>query len=91
MSGMSGTPNKRFFENVYQNSIDETRTFGKRGNSLPNARFISKYLFSENNEHDQRVTHLTAFFGQFLAHDITNVPTISNLLLILYSFICTNK
>ncbi len=74
--GKARTPNKRYFENAYDNHLDEIRSMGSKGKALPNPRFISRLLFNENNQQDQKVTHLIAFFGQFLAHDITSVPSI---------------
>ena len=74
--GKAGTQNKRYFETAYSNRIDEIRSIARNGKSLPNPRLVSRLLFNENNQHDQRITHLTAFFGQFLAHDITSVPSV---------------
>ena len=37
---------------------------------------ISRSMFSDNKIVDQRITHLVAFFGQFLAHDLTSSPII---------------
>jgi peroxidase len=74
--GKTDTPFKRYFGNAYNNKIDEPRLLNKNGNMLPNPRIISLKLFTDKKKLDNRISHITAFFGQFLAHDITSTPIV---------------
>lgn len=69
--GKSETPYKRYLTPAYQDKLDIPRTMAKNGQSLPNVRRISRALCKENFLVDNHFTHMTAFFGQFLTHDIS--------------------
>ena len=77
--GKTDTPYKRYFGNSYNNQIDEPRLVSKNGNMLPNPRKISIDLFTDDKKLDLRISHITAFFGQFLAHDLTSAPIVCKL------------
>jgi hypothetical protein len=69
--GKSETPYKRYLSPAYLDGLDIPRTMGKNGLSLPNARQISRVLCRENFQVDNHFTHISAFFGQFVTHDIS--------------------
>ncbi len=78
--GRSETPYKRYLNPAYLDRLGIPRTRAKNGQELPNVRSISRMLCNENTLVDNHFTHMTAFFGQFLTHDISmaGVSTDSN-------------
>jgi len=70
--GKSETPYKRYEQPTYDDKLNSPRSKAVNGNPLPNPRVISRLLFNENFEFENSFTHMTASFGQFLAHDITS-------------------
>ncbi len=78
--GRSETPFKRYLSPVYLDRLGIPRTRAKNGQELPNVRSISSMLCRDNFLFDNHFTHMTAFFGQLLTHDISmaSVSTDSN-------------
>ena len=70
--GKAEMPYKRYLPPAYQDGLGAPRSLGKSGRALPNPRLISRMLFNENNAFDLTFTHLSALFGQFIAHDVTS-------------------
>ncbi len=69
--GKSGTPYKRLTKPAYDDGLEKARTLGKNGKELPNPRTISNTLFRDNFLYDNDHTHIIAFFGQFVTHDLS--------------------
>lgn len=69
--GKSETPYKRYLSPAYLDRLDIPRTMSKTGRALPNVRQISRVLCRENFLVDNHFTHMTAYFGQFITHDIS--------------------
>jgi hypothetical protein len=70
--GKAETPFKRYMPAAYDDGINTPRSRSVLGGSLPNPREISRTLFNENSQFDSTFNHITAIFGQFLAHDVTS-------------------
>ena len=69
--GKAETPYKRYIMPAYRDGLDIPRSTGKNGAPLPNVRRISSALSKENMLFDNHFTHMTAYFGQFITHDIS--------------------
>lgn len=69
--GKSETPYKRYTNPAYDDRFGIPRTRARNGGLLPNVREISRQLCNENNIVDNHFTHMTAFFGQFITHDLS--------------------
>jgi hypothetical protein len=77
--GMSETPYKRYEQVTYDDGLNSPRTKSVDGDELPNPRVISRLVFNDNFQFDQVFSHMTAAFGQFIAHDITSVSSSSGI------------
>ncbi|CAF0776314.1 unnamed protein product [Brachionus calyciflorus] len=71
--GKTNTPYKRYHKPAYDDKLNSPRSSSVLGGELPNPRAISRLIMSDNSEFDKVMSHITPFFGQFLAHDITSV------------------
>jgi hypothetical protein len=69
--GKSQTPYKRYMQPSYDDKINTPRTKSVDGSELPSPRVVSRALSDDNQLIDDQFTHVTAIFGQFLAHDVT--------------------
>lgn len=69
--GKSETPYKRYLSPAYLDGLNIPRTMATNGLPLPNVRQISRILCRENFLVDNHFTHISAFFGQFITHDIS--------------------
>jgi hypothetical protein len=83
--GKAETPYKRYTAPAYLDGLDIPRTMAKNGSPLPNVRRISLLLCRENFQFDNHFTHMTAYFGQFLTHDIS-MASVSTGSIILFRF-----
>ena len=77
--GKAETPYKRYMSPAYDDQLSAPRSRSVRGNPLPNPRTISRTMSNENFQTDDRITHIVATFGQFLAHDFTSAAVSSGL------------
>ena len=77
--GMAGTAQIRFLPSAYEDGIDEPR--GGRGTqraiTLPNCRYLSRTLHSDQNIQFFDYTNMVPQFGQFLDHDMSITPETS--------------
>lgn len=71
--GKTNTPYKRYNEPAYDDRLSEPRKRSVIGGELPNPRIISRVVMSENSQIETAISHITAPFGQFIAHDISSV------------------
>ena len=66
----------RFLTPVYEDGISEPRSFSVTGNKLPNARYISNFIHSDESAIDAGITVMLATWGQIVVHDINfGAPT----------------
>ena len=77
--GMAGTAQIRFLPSAYEDGIDEPR--GGRGTQrairLPNSRYLSRTLHTDQNIQFFDYTNMVPQFGQFLDHDMSITPETS--------------
>lgn len=71
--GKTNTPYKRYHEPAYDDRLSVPRLRSVLGGELPNPRIISRVVMSENSQTETAISHITAPFGQFIAHDISSV------------------
>lgn len=76
--GKAETPYKRYLQPAYGDNLSSPRSRSVTGSELPNPRIVSRALSNENFLTDDTFTHMTAIFGQFLAHDITSAAVSSD-------------
>lgn len=62
---------KRYLLAEYSDGTAAARTNSVNGGALPNPRLISRTLMNDNSRFESDYSHLLVFFGQFLAHDLT--------------------
>ncbi|KAG8198031.1 hypothetical protein JTE90_001869 [Oedothorax gibbosus] len=67
--GKSGTPFMRMMTPVYGDGVSSIRT-SKKGEPLPNARFLSQKLYSKKLKPDIEESLLFMYFGLFVDHDM---------------------
>jgi hypothetical protein len=60
-------------EPEYDDGMSTPRRLGVSKNPLPNPRFISRLIQSDNELFEKVWSHLFTIFGQFLVHDITSL------------------
>lgn len=66
----------RYLVPVYEDGISEPRSFSVTGNKLPNARWISKRIHSDESIVDAGITVMLPTWGQIVVHDINfGAPT----------------
>jgi hypothetical protein len=71
--GRAETPFKRLLKPVYDDGIESPRTLSASNKSLPNPRYISRTIMSDNSQLEKIWTNIFTHFGQFLTHDITSL------------------
>lgn len=87
--GKTNTPYKRYHEPAYDDRLSVPRTRSVVGGELPNPRIISRVAMAENSQIETAISHITAPFGQFIAHDISSVAVSTGkreLILLLFLF-----
>ena len=70
--GSIQTPFKRYLSPNYDDGFSAPRVKSVTGNTLPNPRFISTQVDSDNNLFEKIWSSAFVIFGQFLAHDIAS-------------------
>ena len=66
----------RFLTPVYEDGISEPRSFSVSGNLLPNPRWVSTAVHSDESLTDHGITTMLATWGQIIVHDINfGAPT----------------
>lgn len=69
--GRAETSFKRYLPAEYEDNISAPRTRSINGKPLPNPRTISRALMNDNEAFENNYSDLLVYFGQFLAHDLT--------------------
>ncbi len=96
--GMAGIAYKRLRVPAYADNVSLPRNTSVNGGALPNPRKLSAQLCRDNSATDKVWTNLLPLFGQFVAHDLTNLlPTLSKILaknkniFLVFESSCKNK
>lgn len=67
--GKANSPYERLIYPAYEDGVDEPRSKSVGGHSLPNPRTVSMLVHKPRRSRAQ-TTHLFAFFGQYVNHDL---------------------
>jgi hypothetical protein len=70
--GSNFSPFKRYVNAEYSDKLNEPRSSSVTGEPLPNPRLISRTLLDITPLTENYFTHLTSFFGQYIAFDLTH-------------------
>lgn len=71
--GTAFTTFLRLLPQAYQDGVSSPRTLGSKNQPLPNPRLISSTLHRDPEEFEPLVSNLLVHFGQFFAHDLTEL------------------
>ena len=75
--GKDHTPFKRYLSAEYDDNNSAPKRRAENGRSLPNPRVISRAIFDDNNEFESTYSDLLVYYGQFIAHDMTEFKEVS--------------
>ncbi|KAG1713934.1 Chorion peroxidase [Nymphon striatum] len=74
--GSVGTPLERFLPAAYSDYISEPRKYGKNGDMLAPARFISERVLPDVKILNDKMTTMMVYYGQLIAHDFVQTDII---------------
>lgn len=71
--GKGETSFKRYIDAEYDDNSFTARKLSANGQQLPNPRVISRSFMDDNSEFESKYSDLLVYYGQFLAHDLTEI------------------